>query len=84
MSIILNKNKLYEKNLEFVFYLGRGAKKQIIKLYNIFNIFLKLYNQEEGQNILIIGGSGWIRRIYTSHDPNPNPTQPTIKKIKNS
>ena len=38
MSITLNKHKLYKKNLGFGFYLGRGAKEYIAKLYNIFFI----------------------------------------------
>ena len=35
MNITPNKHKLYE-NLGFEFYLGRGAKNKITKLYNIF------------------------------------------------
>ena len=32
------------------------------------------------KNILIIGGSGWVKQICKFHDPNP--TQPTVKKKK--
>ena len=43
MNITPNKHKLYEKNLDFGFYLGREEKNYIIKLYNIFLKNLKIY-----------------------------------------
>ena len=65
-----NKHKLYEKNLGFGIYLGRGTKKVKIKII--------IYNFKKFKNILNIGRSGRIRQVCKSHDPNP--IRPTIKK----
>ena len=68
MSLALNKHKLYERNLGFQFYLKKGPKKYITKLYNIF------------LNILNIGGLSRVRQICKSLITR---TQPNLTRYKN-
>jgi len=48
--------------LGFEFYLGKGVKKKITKLYNIFLKF---------KYILITGGLGRVKWICESYNQNP-------------